>query len=472
MDKSMKPNFNFVNLTHPDELKEEQMQLYIRRLAMTEVGRKRRKPRTKRARNEIILEFHSPARRQGTIPDFDRFGGGEVDPFTAYPIDLDKSSRALVANIFRQNGNHCRQLRGSWWPVGLYDAAAFHNVLSNSRLFILMFHAGSYVSEDDSESLFHHTTALQLVNEKLKDPAHHKSDELIGTVCSFMCHEYIIGKYGRFNEHRDALMKIIELKGGIDAITREELRITVSWCDLVGSFPQDIPPKIPLPKKWQNDSRSPPGSPRPFNTISHLWKQQLPMEMSWISIFDDIAHLISLDRAFTPVQFEAAFTVGSWVEPTLVRLLVLRPLEGSKTRIKIIEEVCRLGTLLFLGRVWRWMGASPVRTLAFVSNLLRILNDRTYMVEWRELKPLLLWTLYCAATEATDMVERHQLLFMLAMLMKGMELTTWEKLMEVVRGVLWAKQVFGDCEHDIRDELMSFITEPWTGKDLVSENGA
>jgi hypothetical protein len=95
MDRSTKPSFNFVNLTHPDDLKNEETQLRIRRLAMTEVGKARRKPKTKRARNEIVLEFRTPSESR---VDIDRFGGGQLDPFTQYPVELDDSDRALLAN--------------------------------------------------------------------------------------------------------------------------------------------------------------------------------------------------------------------------------------------------------------------------------------------------------------------------------------------------------------------------------------
>lgn len=98
MDKSTKPTFNFVNLTHPDELKDEETQLRIRRLAMTEVGKARRKPKTKRARHEIILEFRDSSRGRHNLTEFDRFSGSNVDPFTSYPIDMNEASRSLVVN--------------------------------------------------------------------------------------------------------------------------------------------------------------------------------------------------------------------------------------------------------------------------------------------------------------------------------------------------------------------------------------
>ena len=104
MDQSLKPTFSFVNLKHPDDLKDEETQLRIRRLAMKEVGKARRKPKTKRGRNEIVLELRNTAQGQ---PVIDRLSSGRVDPFIRYPIELDDDSRALLANseyIFRSTG--------------------------------------------------------------------------------------------------------------------------------------------------------------------------------------------------------------------------------------------------------------------------------------------------------------------------------------------------------------------------------
>jgi len=95
MDRSTKPSFNFVNLNHPDDLKNEETQLRIRRLAMTEVGKARRKPKTKRARHEILLEFRDASESR---PSIDRLGGGQLDPFGSYPVELDASDRVLLAN--------------------------------------------------------------------------------------------------------------------------------------------------------------------------------------------------------------------------------------------------------------------------------------------------------------------------------------------------------------------------------------
>jgi len=91
--------------------------------------------------------------------------------------------------VFRNNGAHSRQLRGAWWPVGLSDKATFYNVLANSRLYMLKELTGAFIQQDDALSLSHQNTAFRLMGEKMEDPKQHDSDELLGSIGSFMCHQ-------------------------------------------------------------------------------------------------------------------------------------------------------------------------------------------------------------------------------------------------------------------------------------------
>ncbi|KAG9193184.1 hypothetical protein G6011_03219 [Alternaria panax] len=471
MDRSTKPSFNFVNLTHPDDLKNEETQLRIRRLAMTEVGKARRKPKTKTARNEIILEFRDPSESR---IDIDRFGGGQLDPFNPYPIALDDSDRALLANVFStEDNNHPSQLRGSWYPVGLSDAAAFHNMLSNSQNFLFQRRNGYYPSQDDAIALKYHNKALRHTTQMMNDPTKRLSDEVIGAVVSFMIHFVSWFKYhngdkadifqalmGNFTgndwqKHSSALVRIVGLRGGYDAITKEYLRITISWADLIGSFYQDHSPIVPMPPQWKADSKSPPNSPRTCSAVSLAWKYQLPMQLDFITIFDDVLQLMSLDRAFNEQQLILAITSGSWMEPTIYRLLAIRPLNHGDSREVVIEEVCRLGTLLFLAPLWRELGQSPVWTAAISRNLLLVLMKN--MIEWYDLKPLLIWVLYSAAVETKDLAERSQFVFMLGILMSGMQLQEWDDVMSIVKSVLWVEKVFAGTDELIRDEVMQIV---------------
>ena len=225
----------------------------------------------------------------------------------------------------------------------------------------------------------------------------------------------------------------------------------------MGAFAQDIPPSVPLPRKWDVDSRSPPGSPRPHSSISLTWKQQLPRRLDWVTIFDDIVQLISLDQAFSEQQLELAITSGSWIEPTMYRLLAIRPLQLGNDRENVLEEVCRLGTLLFLAPFWRTLGQSPVWTAAISRNLQLVLLQ--YKTEWKQLKPLLVWTLYFAAIETNDLAERSQYVFMLAMVMSGMQLQHWGELLDVVKGVLWVDKLSAGTDELIRDEVMQIVNQ-------------
>ena len=207
-----------------------------------------------------------------------------------------------------------------------------------------------------------------------------------------------------------------------------------------------------MPSKWIVDSKLAPNMPRPYNRISLSWKKRLPRWLDWVSIFDDIVQMISLDQTFNERQLMLAITSGSWTEPTLYRLLSIRPLENGSSWEYVMEEVCRLGTLLFLAPIWRALGQTPVRTAMMSRKLLLVLVEN--MGEWNELKPLLVWALYFAAIETQDLGERSQFVLMLGIVMNGMHLQEWEEVMEIVKDVLWVEKVLAGTDELIRDEVM------------------
>lgn len=180
--------------------------------------------------------------------------------------------------------------------------------------------------------------------------------------------------------------------------------------------------------------------------------------MDWVTIFDDINQLIMLDRGFTEKELQLAESTGCWMEPTMVRLLAIRPLLQGINPENIMEEVCRLGTILFLAPIWRWLGQRPVWTFQLTRNLLTALNSD--MIDWGELKPLLLWAVYFAAIETRDPQERSQFVFFLAVLMGGLQIQDWDGLMQVIKSVLWVERVFARSDEGIRDEVLNILHFP------------
>ena len=124
------------------------------------------------------------------------------------------------------------------------------------------------------------------------------------------------------------------------------------------------------------------------------------------------------------------------MEPDLPRILSLRPTHRNTalTQASAIEEVCRLGTHLFLAPLWRSFGINPVQTKRIKQNLLFLLNG--YFAEWGMLRPLLLWTLAHAVREAEEAVEREDFAIRLAMVVAKMRLTGWEDVIKEFKGVL------------------------------------
>jgi hypothetical protein len=60
--------------------------------------------------------------------------------------------------------------------------------LSISQSFIFQKLNGSLPSQNDTLALAHFCKALRAANEMMKDSLQHKSDEMLVTVASLMCH--------------------------------------------------------------------------------------------------------------------------------------------------------------------------------------------------------------------------------------------------------------------------------------------
>jgi hypothetical protein len=185
------------------------------------------------------------------------------------------------------------------------------------------------------------------------------------------------------------------------------------------------------------------------------------MRTDWITIFDDIVFLTSLDCIFEERQLKLATMSGSWIEPIVFRLLDIRPLHRGIARENVIEEACRLGTLLFLAPVWRALGNSPVWTAVISRKLQIILSQHT--TEWNELNPLLVWILYSAAVETADLTERSHFVVMLAMLMNSLQIQDWSGLLQVVKSVLWVDTVSARGDDLIQDEAMQIVGSVLSG---------
>lgn len=98
MAKSLKQKFAFVNLSHPDDLKDQATIDHIRCSAMSSFGRQRRKKKPKREKNQIVFELRPADPTETNLQAMSRVGLETLDPFYSLPINLDASMSKLCTN--------------------------------------------------------------------------------------------------------------------------------------------------------------------------------------------------------------------------------------------------------------------------------------------------------------------------------------------------------------------------------------
>jgi hypothetical protein len=79
-----------------------------------------------------------------------------------------------------------KPFRNAWFPVSLLDPAVFHQVLSNTALYLATLHPMDCNMYETIESVEHHSYAVMLTNRKLGNLNTALSDDsIIGTVLGF-----------------------------------------------------------------------------------------------------------------------------------------------------------------------------------------------------------------------------------------------------------------------------------------------
>jgi hypothetical protein len=182
----------------------------IRRHAMKEIGKSRRRPKPSKEIQLDLSALQDDQARSRLPPwwlgSLWRQVHGYLDPFVRYPIEVDSVARGFIANgewslrfiqfilethvivVFQDPDSQQRPLRDAWFTVGLEDEAAFLQVLANSALYLDSMRNNGRIAKETSDSMRYHARALVSVQERMKMGDGAVSDGLIGAVTGFMCH--------------------------------------------------------------------------------------------------------------------------------------------------------------------------------------------------------------------------------------------------------------------------------------------
>jgi Fungal specific transcription factor domain len=89
--------------------------------------------------------------------------------------------------VFDDRYGNTPPFRDAWLPVGLIDAATFHQVLSNAALNLASLRARDHTPET-RESMLHHTKAVMLVKQNMSNKHTATSDSIIASITAFACY--------------------------------------------------------------------------------------------------------------------------------------------------------------------------------------------------------------------------------------------------------------------------------------------
>ncbi|RDW77655.1 hypothetical protein BP6252_05708 [Coleophoma cylindrospora] len=387
------------------------------------------------------------------------FGAARVDPFAAYPIQMDHRDLELVDHIWRVAGVNFQPFRDFWFPLGLVDAAAMQQILSNSAMHL---NALRGLLDDAGTALEYHTAAIKSVNGRLSDASQNTSDGILGAILGFMCHDQMDNRYDHWTIHLQGFQKMLELRGGLETIeSNRELRLSLFWIEHNIMSDHDRVPHFPPPIRYVS---SPYGEITREQSLSHrdsiIARSQL---LSLVSqeLLDIMTELSALTLLLSsPITKERNLWLdsnfpGLNIYPILYKVLAVQKVVHEDNITNIAHEICRLGAHLFLSEIRRRFGVSPVLTDIPVAKLRALLADEKIQIYAQLRDPLILWVLMMAGCASTG-EGRSWAVDTLRDLAASRDLRDGERSMEIVSQMWWLEEVFAPRYEQFQAQVENF----------------
>ncbi|KAK7221366.1 hypothetical protein V2G26_009369 [Clonostachys chloroleuca] len=236
----------FINLSHPDDIRQRDIQNGIHRHVMAGVGQLRRK----KPRHVVIpLEIMAPEANNGGFqhgerPVRDQRPGAaylpetrtrsphrlfQLNRFGVLGIELNDRTLQIIHFIASESEYINHPFHRVWVRMGFSDPTALY--LSMATTLLLWNRKNSIPVlkiTDDMEPMRYYTKALKDLSARLSDPCDHKSAGVIATIIGCLCHDVQIGDWGRWSTHIDGLYQVSKLRGGMDGL-ENHIPAIASW---------------------------------------------------------------------------------------------------------------------------------------------------------------------------------------------------------------------------------------------------
>lgn len=196
------------------------------------------------------------------------------DPFQTCPIHLTSQHQKL---LYHWIGTHAAMMfedldvtefnpmKDVWFPLDLSNASSFNCIMAHSAAHLSHLYAGTPPARGttSSEALKYKLEALRILRLWLGDPEKELSEDAFSAVVRLLTFERYWGTVEDWNVHRDGLQRMIDAKGGIDALHENwRLELVVYLVSLM-SRPSWLEPTNDLEKITHS-------------RFSHIFQQQTP----------------------------------------------------------------------------------------------------------------------------------------------------------------------------------------------------
>ncbi|KAI0175834.1 hypothetical protein GGR52DRAFT_331807 [Hypoxylon sp. FL1284] len=443
--------FQFVNVARPDDVKRHSTQ--IRRHVMKDIGKARRKPRPKKHKQVILGERDpeggdddedEPEDVDRVVPRLNPMPDGDLS-MMSFPIEMDESRMSLVRFMVEEARITYRPFRFPWLSMGLSDAASWYITLANAALYRA--NPGKQKTEFTycPEAMKWYTKSLGSVTKRLENPAASDTEGLVIAVTGFVCHDCSIGNFDRFRVHMDGLKRIVENRGGLEALSNPFLRLMISWLDMSGATFMNAKPRFNVPEGSIREVDNPSGFP---------FLEQLLV--SWDAEYSSLGDITSAMRATAAVAgyinrraedsefWTDDVTAARLLGPAFYKILSLegRALpedpEDPQYSGTAAREAFRRAALVLLAAIKVRMGAGAHDMERHLDAFRQI--SQLPLVSWGAVPELSLWAHIVSAMQE-DSPSRAWHVLTIVGIMESMGLQTGAQALDVARGIIWVDAI-------------------------------
>ncbi|KAI1079133.1 hypothetical protein F5B20DRAFT_545050 [Whalleya microplaca] len=444
------PEFEFVNVTQPGDVKRESTR--IRRHVMKDIGRSRRKPRAKR-RGEAALGEHIAAASgdsgasAATNNNEASMSQALVVPnpnadsalnTTAYPIEMNDERLNLIRFMVEDARSVYKPFRFPWLSMGLSDSAAWQITLANAELFRNS-ESGARKPEFNTnvEAMKWYTLSLASISKRLADAFEDGSEGLVVAVTGFLCHDSYTGNFERMEIHMKGLKRLVESRGGLEALDNPFLRLMISWLDLAIATYLNISPFFGVPRGSITEIDT--GNDTEYlEQLLGTWNANclyLGDIMGAIKATAAVASYINRHSDFWKDDITGARLLG----PAFHEILNLegQPLPSlSEPRYHAVaaREAFRRAALVFLAAIKVKMGAGAYEMERHLDAFRQI--SQLPLVEWTVVPELSLWAHITSAMQEASHNRAWHVLTIVG-IMETLGLQSSHQALDLAKGIIW-----------------------------------